>query len=121
MQAEGYTTVEAEDGIEALIALEREPFDIIVCDILMPNMDGYGLCSEVRRRAELRDLFFILYSAIDFTPNDEKLGLELGADRIISKQGSPRAILRAIEDVAGERREHPRAPGAPTICRPRRK
>ncbi len=106
LQSEGYATVEAADGLEALFALESAPFDIVVCDILMPNLDGYGLCTEVRQRAELRDLFFILYSAIDFTPNDEKLGLELGADRIISKQGSPLAILRAIEDGAGERREH---------------
>ena len=111
LQADGYTTVEAEDGIEALTALEREPVDIIVCDVLMPNMDGYSLCSEVRGRAELKNLVFILYTAIDFTPDDQKLGLELGADRFISKQGS-RVILKTIDEVIGERRErrceHPR-------------
>ncbi len=105
LQAEGYTTVESGDGIEALAVLEREPVDIIVCDVLMPNMDGYSLCSEVRRRAEFKNLFFILYTATDFTANDEKLGLKLGADRFISKQGSPGVILKAIEEVIGERSE----------------
>ena len=105
LQAERYTTVEAEDGLEALFTLEREPFDIVVCDILMPNMDGYSLCTEVRRRPEFNHLFFILYTSIDFTPDDEKRGLEVGADRFISKQGSLSMILKSIEEGIGERRE----------------
>jgi signal transduction histidine kinase len=116
MRAERYTTLEAEDGLEALSALEREAVDIIVCDILMPNMDGYTLCSEVRRRPELKNLIFILYTATNFTPNDERLGLECGADRFIKKQGTPGVILRAIEEVMRERRErrsgHPGPPNA---------
>jgi signal transduction histidine kinase/CheY-like chemotaxis protein len=111
LQAEGYATVEAEDGIEALSALEHGPVDIIVCDVLMPNMDGYSLCSEVRRRPELKNLFFILYTSTNFTPNDEKLGLELGADRFITKQGSPSVILKTIEEAIRDKRvlhsEHP--------------
>ena len=102
LRSRGYTTVQAEDGIEALFALEREPVDIVVCDILMPNMDGYSLCAEVRRRSEWNDLSFILFSAIDFTPDDEQLALELGADRCIWKQSSPSVILKVIEEVIGE-------------------
>jgi signal transduction histidine kinase len=103
LQAEGYSTVEADDGIEALSVLQRELIDIVVCDVLMPNMDGYSLCHEVRRREKLKDVFFILYTAIDFTANDEKIGLELGADRFISKQGSVRVILKTIEEVVRDR------------------
>jgi PAS domain S-box-containing protein len=112
LQAEGYATVEAEDGIEALSALEREPVDIIVSDVLMPNMDGYSLCSEVRRRPESKNLFFILYTATNFTPHDEKLGLEVGADRFIAKQGSPDVILKTIEEAVRDRTErHGQHPG----------
>ena len=107
LQAEGYATVEAEDGIEALSALEREPVDIIVSDVLMPNMDGYSLCSEVRRRPELKSLYFILYTATNFTPHDEKLGLAVGADRFIAKQGSPGVILKTIEEAVRGRTERP--------------
>src|SRR5689334_23617520 len=94
-----YATVEAEDGVEALSVLENRPVDIVVCDVLMPNMDGYSLCREVRRRAELQNLSFILYTATHFTPDDEKFGLKCGADRFVNKEGTPKVILKVIEDV----------------------
>ena len=57
LQAENYTTVDAADGIEALAALKLQAFDIVVSDILMPNMDGYALCKEVRRCSHLKTCF----------------------------------------------------------------
>jgi signal transduction histidine kinase len=105
LRAEHYTTVEAGDGLEALSALERGPIDVVVCDILMPNMDGYSLCSEVRRRSKFNNLFFILYTAVDFTPDDKEFGLEVGADRFINKQSSPDVVLKTIEEVMQERTE----------------
>jgi signal transduction histidine kinase len=103
LQAENYTTAETGDGIEALAALKVQPFDIVVSDVLMPNMDGYVLCREVRQRVEFKDLLFILYTATNFTSNDEKIGLECGADRFIKKQGASGLILRTIEEVIRER------------------
>jgi two-component system, cell cycle sensor histidine kinase and response regulator CckA len=102
----GYATVGVEDGVEALFALEREPFDLVVSDILMPNMDGYSLCTEVRRRSELKDLRFILCSSIDFTANEEEVALQLGADKLIDRRNSPRALLETIREVTGARLEH---------------
>jgi signal transduction histidine kinase len=106
LQAGNYATIEAEDGIEALSVLEREPIAVIVSDILMPNMDGYCLCRAVRLRPELKDLVFILYTATNFTRNDEKFGMECGADRFVNKQGTPKVILRMIDEVINERRAH---------------
>jgi signal transduction histidine kinase len=103
LQAENYTTVEAADGIEALAALKLQVFDIVVSDILMPNMDGYDLCKEVRRCSQSRDVLFILYTATNFTSNDERIGLACGADRFIKKQGSSTLILRTIEEVIKEK------------------
>src|ERR1700755_735418 len=100
-----YTTVEAEDGAKALSILEERAIDIVVCDILMPNMDGYSLCQEVRRRTELQNLIFILYTATHFTPDDEKFGLECGADRFVNKEGTPKVIIKIIDDVMNERRD----------------
>lgn len=68
-------------------------------------MDGYGLCTEVRRRLEFKNLFFILYTAIDFTPHDAKFGLKIGADKFIGKQGSPKVVLQAIEEFIAGRGE----------------
>jgi serine phosphatase RsbU (regulator of sigma subunit) len=102
LEAGQHTTIEAEDGIEALAALQRQSIELVVSDVLMPNMDGYSLCSEVCRRAEFDQIPFILYSFADLTPAAEKFGLELGADRIIKKHGSPTSILNAIEEIKRE-------------------
>jgi CheY-like chemotaxis protein len=58
LEAENYTTVEAGDGIEALAALKFLPFDIVVCDVLMPNMDGLPSLRFVKTQFEqvLRNL-----------------------------------------------------------------
>jgi serine phosphatase RsbU (regulator of sigma subunit)/FixJ family two-component response regulator len=102
LEAGQHTTAEAEDGIEALAALQRQPIDLVISDVLMPNMDGYSLCSEVSRRVEFDQIPFILYSVADLSPDAEKVGLELGADRIIKKHGSANSILNAIEEIKKE-------------------
>ena len=102
LEAGQHTTAEAEDGIEALAALQRQPIDLVISDVLMPNMDGYTLCSEVCRRVEFDQIPFILYSVADLSPDAEKVGLELGADRIIKKHGSANSILNAIEEIKKE-------------------
>jgi CheY-like chemotaxis protein len=106
LETEQYTTVEAEDGIEALAALQREPIDLVISDVLMPNMDGYTLCSEVCRRTEFGGIPFILYSFTDLTPAAEKFGQKLGAHRFIKKHGSANAILNAIKEITREGQQH---------------
>ena len=103
--AQHHTTVEAGDGVEALSVLERQSIDFVVSDVLMPNLDGYALCREVRRRPELKNVFLILYTATSFSPDDEELSLECGADKFLNKQGTPKVILKVIEEVMKERRE----------------
>ena len=103
LQAENYTTGDAADGIEALAALKSQAFDIVVSDILMPNMDGYALCKEVRRCSQSKDVPFILYTATNFSSNDEKIGMACGADGFVKKQGSSSLILRTIEEVIKEK------------------
>jgi serine phosphatase RsbU (regulator of sigma subunit)/CheY-like chemotaxis protein len=102
LEAERYATIEAEDGIAALAALAGQPIDLIVSDVLMPNMDGFSLCSEVRRQSEFDRIPFLLYTASDLTVEDERLGAVLGADRFLKKQGTPGVILRAIQEILEE-------------------
>ena len=97
LQAEGHTTVEAVDGVEALEKLERQPMDAIVSDVLMPRMDGFRLCHEVRRSKELRHLPFIVYSSTYVSPADEKLAREFGADEFIKRPGGIQEILAALQ------------------------
>ena len=57
--AEGHQTLEAADGLEALQILARESMDAVISDILMPNMDGFRLCVEIRKSERLHALPFI--------------------------------------------------------------
>lgn len=96
---EGYRVLEAGDGLEALQILGREQIDVIVSDILMPNMDGYRLCAEVRRDARFRNLPFVFYTSTFASSSDEKLALEVGADRFIRKPISASVLLAIVREL----------------------
>src|ERR1039457_202609 len=81
LESEGFVVVEAADGVEALQVLAREPLDSVISDILMPRMDGYRLCREVRKIPALHALRFILYSSTYTTPADVQLSNTVGADQ----------------------------------------
>ena len=63
LEAEGHEVFMASNGVEALSILEREPVEAIISDILMPGMDGYRFCHEVRTHPRFCHLPFIIYSA----------------------------------------------------------
>jgi len=92
---EGYTVAEAANGREALGLARRQPFDLIVLDIMMPEMDGYEFLRAYRRE---RDTAIILLTAKVGEP-DSVLGLELGADDYVTKPFSPRVLVARIRAV----------------------
>src|SRR6185436_3862740 len=96
LEAENHTVLEAADGIAALALLEREPVDAIISDILMPRMDGYRLCHEVRKSPTLRHLRFLLYSSTYTSPTDVRLSETVGADQFIAKPAPIAVILGAL-------------------------
>ncbi|MEW6306880.1 MAG: response regulator [Verrucomicrobiota bacterium] len=99
LEAEGMAVLEAADGVEALANLERAPVDAIISDILMPRMDGYRLCHEVRKSERWQALPFIVYTATYTSASDEKLSLDLGADKFLRKPASTTAIVDALREV----------------------
>jgi CheY-like chemotaxis protein len=96
LEGEGLTVLEAVDGVEALAVLEREKVDAVMSDILMPRLDGYRLCYEVRSNPLYHHLPFIIYTATYTSPGDEKLSLDLGADRFIRKPAPAKVIAAAL-------------------------
>ncbi len=99
IQTEGYVTFEASDGAEALGLLEKIRIDAIASDVVMPGMDGYRLCYEVRRSRKHSTLPFIFLTAAYTSADDEQHALDLGADRILRKPISTPEVLDALSEM----------------------
>src|SRR5579872_5366402 len=100
LDAEGHTAVEAADGVEALQILYRVKVDAVISDILMPRMDGYRLCHEIRTNERLRELPIVIYTSTYNSASDEKLAFSLGADKYLKKPARVEAILAALHEAA---------------------
>ena len=107
-EAEGHSTLEAADGVEALQILAREKVDAVLSDILMPGMDGYRLCHEIRANEHLRDLPIVIYTATYSSLSDEKLALSMGADRYLKKPASLEILLTALRGAIIMKHSAPR-------------
>jgi two-component system alkaline phosphatase synthesis response regulator PhoP len=92
---EGYRVVSANNGKEALPIASREKPDLIILDIMMPEMDGYAFMREHRK--ELDTPIILLTARVD---DDERvIGLELGADDYITKPFRPRELVARVRAV----------------------
>lgn len=93
LQKEGYNTLEANDGEEAVkIALNEKP-DLVLLDIMLPKMDGLAVCKRIRQTLNIP---ILMISAKD-EEIDKILGLELGADDYITKPFSVRELMARVK------------------------
>jgi PAS domain S-box-containing protein len=99
LEAEGLTILEAADGVDALAILHKDHVDLVISDILMPRMDGYSLCQEIRSNQALKNLPFIFYTSTYTSPSDEKLAQEVGADDYVVKPASAPVLLQRIQEA----------------------
>ena len=95
--AEGHTVTAAIAGRQGLGLAERERFDAIVCDINLPDVDGFSICRQLRARGDTTPLVLLTSRDGDI---DEALGLELGADDYITKPFSTRVLLARLVALA---------------------
>jgi two-component system, cell cycle sensor histidine kinase and response regulator CckA len=100
LQSQRHQVAEAAEGAEALKLLTSEKFDAMISDILMPNMDGYRLCFEVRKTPEIKDLPIILYSSTYLSPSDRDLALRFGASAFLEKPAAPEKLEEVLREVA---------------------
>jgi PAS domain S-box-containing protein len=102
LEAEGHRVSEAVHGGEALALARAEAPDLIVSDILMPVMDGFQLCHEVKHDPRLAMIPFVFYTATYVDPEDARLALSLGASRFLIKPLEPDAFLTAMCEVVAQ-------------------
>ena len=92
---EGHSVTEAGDGMEAVRLCRRESFDIVILDIMMPELDGFSACREIRKVAQTP---IIMLSARG-EEYDRINGFECGADDYVVKPFSPRELMLRVEAV----------------------
>ena len=95
LEKENYSVVLAEDGEEALEKFALEEPDIILLDVMMPRLDGWQVCRELRKKSEC-PIIMITAKGETF---DKVLGLELGADDYVVKPFEPKEIVARVKAV----------------------
>lgn len=96
----GYRVVTARNGKEGLDAIARERPTIVIADIMMPKLDGFGLVHRLRINPETRDLPVIFITATYVAPEDQEFALNIGATRFIQKPVNLDALLTTITELS---------------------
>ncbi len=103
LNKEGFQTIAARDGNEAWEAIQRDKPDLIVLDVMLPEMDGFSLCRLLRQEGSTIPIMMLTAKDEEI---DRVLGLEIGADDYLTKPFSPRELVarvRAILRRSGEK------------------
>jgi type II secretory ATPase GspE/PulE/Tfp pilus assembly ATPase PilB-like protein/CheY-like chemotaxis protein len=102
LEREGYRIVEAGDGIEALELVDRHAPDVILLDLNLPGLDGYGVLSQLRSRPTTVGIPVIVLTAKGDEDNEVRV-LKAGADDFLTKPFRARALAARLEAVIGRR------------------
>lgn len=95
IQEAGYEVTLASDGVEALSYFSERGFDLVLLDIMLPKIDGYGVCEVIRRKSNIP---IVMLTALDAEENQIK-GLDLEADDYITKPFSMSVLIRKIAAI----------------------
>lgn len=100
----GYEVMTAATGREALLAVSKRRPDLILLDLMLPDIDGLGICEILRRDATTATIPIVILTAWA-TPDARNLGLELGALDYLTKPFSPRELTGRVQRLLGLRNE----------------
>jgi CheY-like chemotaxis protein len=110
LRAAGHEVYSAADGAEALELLKNIQCDLIVSDVVMPGMDGFQLCREVKSTPATRDIPFVFFTAVYTDAKDEQFALSLGAAKFLVKPLEPDQLVEHLLQAANIRAPAPAAP-----------
>lgn len=91
----GYEVTEACDGLEAIEKVEKQDFDCIILDVMMPKLDGFSACKQIRK---LKSIPIIMLSARQ-EEYDKLFGFELGVDDYVVKPFSPKELMARVKAI----------------------
>jgi CheY-like chemotaxis protein len=102
LKGSGYDVVHVANGYDALDKLKEMDINLIVSDILMPEMDGFQLCWKIKSEEKTRNIPFVFYTAYYTGKPDEKFAMNLGAQKFICKPTDPDRFVEKIKQVIHE-------------------
>jgi len=97
-----YRVITARNGREALDAVQRERPTLVIADIMMPSLDGFGLVHRLRINPETRNIPVVFITATYVSPEDREFALNVGATRFIQKPVDLEKFLATIEDLLNQ-------------------
>ena len=92
LRQDGFEVLACRNGREALAAFRREQPDLVILDVMMPEMDGWAVARQIREQSDAPLLF--LTARVE--ESDQLIGLELGADEYVTKPFSPRVVVARV-------------------------
>ncbi|GGF25277.1 response regulator transcription factor [Hymenobacter cavernae] len=100
LRKNGYHVSIARNGMEALEAIDRTPFAVVLLDVTMPDVDGHQVCHYVRQRSD-RQATKVIFLSAKSEEADVRKGYELGADLYIAKPFSTRQLMEQVRTLVG--------------------
>jgi PAS domain S-box-containing protein len=106
LETNGFLTEVACNGREALNMVRATPPDLLITDVIMPELDGYGLCKEIKSEKNLAELPVLLLTSLG-KAEDILLGLECGADKYLMKPYDENLLIKKVKSLLEEERKMP--------------
>lgn len=100
MKKNGFDVLVARNGTEALELLKKQVPDVVLLDIMMPDVDGYQICRHIKKTKSLQQTKVVFLSAKTAEADIQK-GLDLGASLYIKKPFSTRELVKQVKELAG--------------------
>ena len=99
LKFKGYRVVTARNGKEGLEAVHKERPAVVIADIMMPKLDGFGLVHRLRLNPKTRDIPVIFITATYVTPEDKEFALNIGATRFLQKPVDLEEFQKTISEL----------------------
>lgn len=100
LRPEGYEVIIVSSGKEAISKIDENSYDLLMLDIIMPEMDGFELCRKIREKENYRETPIVFLTAKS-REEDKTEGLDAGANLFLSKPISPDKLLEIVSDTIG--------------------
>ena len=97
LKSEGYSVLEAKTGEECLALARAEQPDLVLLDVMLPDVNGVELCRQIKAGSDTSQLFVVLLSSIETSPESRVTGLDAGADGYIARPIENRELLARVK------------------------